>query len=90
VPVGVERAASATDQAFTELKIHRTKVQTEQAEGKEKREVEGTGDDRDISVTLSFENTSSTRVQVVVKKTTVTWDKDFARTVMDHIVAHSR
>ncbi len=90
VPVSVERAASATDQAFTELKIHRTKVQTEQAEGKEKREVEGTGDDRDISVTLSFENTSSTRVQVVVKKTTVTWDKDFARTVMDHIVAHSR
>lgn len=90
VPATVERAASATDQAFAELKIRRTKVQTEQGDHGEKREVEGTGGDRDISVTLNFEKTNSTRVQVVARTSAVTWDKDYARTVLDRIVANSR
>ncbi|HVH68625.1 MAG TPA: hypothetical protein VM716_12225 [Gemmatimonadales bacterium] len=41
-------------------------------------------------MTLQPEKTGSTRVQVVAKTGAVSWDKDFARTVMDHIVAHSR
>lgn len=90
VPATVDRAVSATEQAFAELKIHRTKLQTEQGDKGEKREVEGSAGDREISVTLHFENTNSTRVQVVAKTGAVTWDKDFARQVLDHIVANTR
>jgi hypothetical protein len=90
VPVAIDRATTAIDQAFAELKIHRTKQQTEQDEKGEKREIEGAAGDREISVTLQPENAGATHVQVVAKTSAIAWDKDFARTVMDHIVAHSR
>ncbi|HYK82666.1 MAG TPA: DUF3568 family protein [Gemmatimonadales bacterium] len=91
VPVSVERAGAATKRAFADLKIQQTKTSSEASEnGGEKREVDGTGNDRDISVTLKSEGSNSTRVQVVAKKSAVTWDKDFARTIVDKIVAYSR
>ncbi len=90
VPATVERAAGATTQAFDELKVRQTKSQVEQGEGGEKREIEGTAGDREVSVTLKPEGTNATRVQVVAKRTAVTWDKDFARSVLDKIVANSR
>ena len=90
VPASVDRTAAATKQAFDALKIRQTKAATEQADnGGEKRQIDGTADDRDISVTLTSDG-SSTRVQVVAKKSAVTWDKDFARAVLDKIVAYSR
>jgi len=90
VPMTIDRAAAATRQAFDELKIRETKSSTEQGADGEKREVEGTAGDREISVTLKVESAGTTRVQVVAKRSAVTWDKDFARAVLDHIVAHSR
>ncbi len=92
VPVTVDRAASATDKAFADLKIRRTQLKTEQGDqyGPQKEEVQGTADDRDITVTLNFDSPNSTRVQVVAKKSAVTWDKDYARTILDKIVAYSR
>lgn len=90
VPVTVDRVASATTRAFDELKIHQTKTSTEQESDGEKREIDGTAGDRDISVTIKAEQTNSARVQVVAKKSAVTWDKDFARTILDRIVAYSR
>ncbi|HYT05014.1 MAG TPA: DUF3568 family protein [Gemmatimonadales bacterium] len=90
VPASVDRAAAATARAFEELKIRQTKATTEQADnGGQKREIDGTGADRDISVTITSEG-NTTRVQVVAKKSAVTWDKDFARAVLDKIVAYSR
>ena len=90
VPATVERAAAATNQAFDQLKVRQTKSQVEQGEDGEKREIEGTAGDREVSVTLKAEGTNATRVQVVAKHTAVTWDKDFARSVLDKIVANSR
>ena len=90
VPATVERAAAATNQAFDQLKVRQVKSQVEQAEDGEKREIEGAAGDREVSVTLKTEGTNATRVQVVVKRTAVTWDKDFARSVLDKIVANSR
>ena len=89
VPVTVERAATATTQAFGQLKIRPTKSETEQGEDGEKRGIEGTAGDREVSVTLKVEGKNATRVQVVAKRTAVTWDKDFARSVLDKIVADS-
>ena len=90
VPTTVERAATATTQAFGQLKVHQTKSQVEQGEDGEKREIEGTAGDREVSVTLKAEGKNATRVQVIAKRTAVTWDKDFARSVLDKIVAYSR
>jgi len=90
VPTTVERAATATTQAFGQLKVHQTKSQVEQGEDGEQREIAGTAGDREVSVTLKAEGKNATRVQVVAKRTAVTWDKDFARSVLDQIVAYSR
>ena len=90
VPVPVERAGTATNQAFEQLKIRQTKSQVEQGNQGEKREIEGTAGDREVSVTLEVEANNTTRVQVVAKRSAVTWDKDFARSVLDKIVAYSR
>ena len=90
VPATPDRAAAATARAFDELKVHQTKSATEQEADGEKRELEGTAGDREISVTIKAEQTNSCRVQVVAKKSAVTWDKDFARTILDRIVAYSR
>src|SRR5881409_3513378 len=89
VPVTVERAATATNQAFGALKIRQTKSQAEQEDDGEKREIEGAAGDREVNVTLKVEGKNSTRVQVVAKRTAVTWDKDFARSVLDKIVAYA-
>ena len=90
VPATVERAAAATTQAFAQLKVRQTKAQVEQGEDGEKREIEGTAGDREVSVTLKAEGANATRVQVVAKRTAVTWDKEFARSLLDKIVANSR
>jgi Protein of unknown function (DUF3568) len=90
VPATVERAAAATAEAFSQLKVRQTKSQVEQVEDGEQREIDGTAGDREVSVTLKPEGKNGTRVQVVAKRTAVTWDKDFARSVLDKIVANSR
>jgi Protein of unknown function (DUF3568) len=90
VPVSMDRAASAARQALDELKVQSTKSATEQHPDGERREIDGTAGGRDVSVTLKAQGTNSTRVQVVAKTSAVTWDKDFARTVVDKIVAHAR
>jgi hypothetical protein len=90
VPASVARAAAATSQAFAQLKIRQTKSTTEQADnGGEKREIDGSASDRDVGVTIVAEGNGS-RVQVVAKTSAVTWDKDYARAVLDKIVANSR
>ena len=90
VPVTPDRAVTAAVRTFDELKIHQTKSATAQEADGEKRELDGTAGDREISVTIKAEQTNSCRVQVVAKKSAVTWDKDFARTILDRIVAYSR
>lgn len=90
VPVSMDRAASATRQALDELKFQSTKSATEQRKDGEQREIDGTAGGRDVTVTLKAQGTNSTRVQVVARTSPVTWDKDFARTLVDKIVAHAR
>src|SRR5947199_231648 len=89
-PATVARAAEVTNQAFSELKIRETKSEGQHGDnGGEKREIDGSAADRDSDVTITSEG-KTTRVHVVAKKSAVTWDKDFARTVLDKIVAYSR
>jgi hypothetical protein len=79
----------ATRATFRELGIRETKTSEERDGATEKRSVEGSATDRDVSVSLATER-GSTRVHVVVRKSAVTWDKDFARAVLEKIVARSQ
>jgi hypothetical protein len=90
VPVSVDRAASATRKALGELKVRQTASASEQRQDGEQREIDGTTGARDVSVTLKAQGKNSTQVQVVAKTSAVTWDKDFARAILDKIVAHTR
>lgn len=90
VPVSVERAADATQRAFDALKIRKTKVETQDEGAAQKRQISGTAADRELTVSLSTEQQGSTKVQVVARKSLVTWDKDYARSVLQQIVAFSK
>lgn len=91
VPASVERAASATRQAFDQLRIHHATLGAGQGnDDGDKQEIDGTAKDRAISVTLEPQGKGSTRVQVIAKWSAVGLDKDFARAVLDKIVAFSR
>ena len=81
----VPRAFDAARQAFQEYSITETKTGSSQEGATEKRSLEGKTSDRDVEVELRTEGTG-THVAVVVKKTAVTWDKDFAKKILNKIV----
>ena len=54
-----------------------------------KRTLQGKTSDREVEVELRPEG-SGTKVEVVAKKTAVTWDKDLARKVLGEIVERSK
>ncbi len=92
VPASVERAARATEETFDHFKIRKTKVAAEQSDEGQKQEISGTAAERreDVTVTLRAEDHGSTRIQVVARKSAVTWDKSFARAVLEEIVKSAR
>jgi len=85
----VDRVFEATKSAFKELGVTETKSSNEQEGTAEKRSVTGSANDREVTVNLKTES-SGTHVEVVAKKSAVTWDKKFARTVLDKVVALSK
>ncbi len=85
VTAPVARTADAAKQAFTSLSITETRLVTEQESGSEKRTLIGSTSDREVSVSMKAEGTG-TKVEVVVKKSAVTWDKDFAKEILRKIV----
>ena len=88
VTAPVAKASAATEQTFQEMGIDQKKSSTEQEGQKDKREIDGSTADRDVTVTIQTEGTGS-RIQVVARKSAVTWDKDFARAILQRIVALS-
>jgi hypothetical protein len=81
----VPTVEASAKRVFGEMGIKETKTSTEQAGGGEKRIIEGTRDDREISVNIETAGTGS-KVVVVVKKSAVTWDKDLAKSILEKIV----
>lgn len=90
IPAALDRAASATRQAFDQLKIREATPVGQGSDPAQLQEIDGTAGDRDVRVTLGFEERRSTRVQVVARRSTTDWDKDYARTVLGKIVANIR
>jgi uncharacterized protein DUF3568 len=89
VATPVARTLEAARSAFQEYGIAETKSSTEQDGGIEKRSLEGKTSDREVEVDLRTEG-SGTHVGVVVKKSAVTWDKDFAKRILNKIVEQAK
>lgn len=85
VTAPVATASSATQQAFQEMGISQKKSSTTQEGATDKREIDGATADRDVTVSIQTEGSGS-RINVVARKSAVTWDKDFARTILQRIV----
>lgn len=85
VSAPIARTFSATHQTFQEMGIQQTKTSSEQGRGGEQREITGTTRDGDVTVTLQSQG-DHTKVQVVARKSAVTWDKDLARRILQRIV----
>ena len=89
VSASVSRTFEAARQAFADLSISETKSGNEQEGATEKRSLEGKSGDREIAVDLKTEG-SGTHVEVVAKKTAVTWDKDLAKKILNRIVEQTK
>jgi hypothetical protein len=85
----VPTVEASAKRVFGEMGIKETKTSTEQEGGGEKRIIEGTLDDREISVNIETAGTGS-KVVVVARKSAVTWDKDLARSILERIVAGTK
>ncbi len=88
VAAPVPKASSATEQTFREMGIDQKKSSTTQEGTTDKREIQGSTSERDVTVSIQTEGTGS-RINVVARKSAVTWDKDFARRILQRIVALS-
>jgi hypothetical protein len=82
----VDQASAATQRAFRDMGITEGKSSSERDGDVETRELEGSTTDRDITVTIKSEGTGA-HVEVVARKSAVTWDKDLAKQVLEKIVA---
>jgi hypothetical protein len=89
VTVPMDQARSAVGRTFQELGITETRSSTDREGTVERHRVEGTSDDREITVSLKPEG-DGTRVEVVARRSAVTWDRDFARQILERIVQYTR
>ena len=84
-----DRTLGAARAAFQAYDVRETKTSSEQEGAVSKRTLEGATSDREVTVTIRTEGTGS-RVVVVAAKTAVTWDKEFARAILERISAEVR
>lgn len=82
----VPTVADAAEAAFVELGIRRTGLEVDDDSGRRVLRGEPESGEPDVTVTLEPEETGSTRVEVTARTSVVTWDKDYARTVIEKIV----
>jgi hypothetical protein len=88
VAAPIDKTYEAARKVFQDFGITENKTGTEQKDGVETRSLSGKTSDRDVDVNLKTEG-PGTKVDVVVKKSAVTWDKDFAREILNKIVAEA-
>ncbi len=82
VNASVDETYEAARAVFSEMGIRETRNTTEG----DKRELQGSINDLEIDVDIERKD-ETTRVEVTANKTRVTWDKDYARSLLQKIVA---
>ena len=88
VATTVDGAFTASERAFEHFGIQRTSLKVE-GDGA-KREIEGRAEARDADVKVKLERQGEgTHVEVSARTSLVTWDKDFARQIIEKIVEYA-
>lgn len=85
MPQPLEQVAAATDRAFATLEIQRTGLEIDDERERRVYRGEPAEGEPDVTVTLEAEESGSTRVEVTARMSAITWDKDYARTVIEKI-----
>jgi hypothetical protein len=85
LPASVAAVEASAKRTFGEMGITEKRTIAEEGSGGLKRTIEGTLDDRDISVAIQTAGTGA-KVVVAARKTPVTWDKDLAKKILEKIV----
>jgi hypothetical protein len=85
LPASVAAVEASAKRTFGEMGITEKRTIAEEGSGGLKRTLEGTLDDRDISVAIQTAGTGA-KVVVAARKTPVTWDKDLAKKILEKIV----
>lgn len=88
VPGGVEEVSTATERAFGDFDLTRTELRIDE-EGRTLRAQPSGGGDPEVTVTIRQEGDDSSRVEVKARNSVVTWDKDYARQVIEKIVEYA-
>ena len=83
----IDRVAASVQSTFTDQAIEVTET-SNKTEG-DKRDIKGKKGDLDVHVELSYNGAGSTKAEVTVRKNVVTYDKDYAHTLMDLIIKGS-
>ena len=84
----VESVASATERAFADLGLTRTELEIDE-DGQTLRAKPTDGGDPEVTVSIRHEGETTSRVEVTARNSLVTWDKDYAREVLEKIVGYS-
>jgi hypothetical protein len=84
----VESVASATERAFADLGLTRTELEIDE-DGQTLRAKPTDGGDPEVTVSIRHDGETSSRVEVTARNSLVTWDKDYAREVLEKIVEYS-
>jgi hypothetical protein len=81
----MENVASRSQVAMSQMDIPINASKIEK--GGEHREFSGTKGDLDVTVTLDRNDERTTKVEVTARRNLVTWDKDYAKQLLDRIIA---
>jgi len=81
--------SEATERAFEALEIRRTGVEIDDEDDRRVYRGEPIDGGPDVTVTLETEDSGSVKVEVTARRGPVTWDKDYARTVLERIVSEA-
>lgn len=84
VDASIGDVAGRAEKAFTEFDIVQDASSSER--GGDERELKGKKGDLDVTVAMERQSPNTTKVEVTARKSTVEWDKDFARQVLANIV----
>ena len=81
------RGARRTEQVFAEMGITVTGREIETENGRREIEIKGETADLDVKADIESETATSSRIHVEARKSAVEWDQDFAKAVVERIVA---
>ncbi len=83
----VDEVARKTERVYADMGIAITGREREAENGRLEVEIKGETADLDVKTDIESETSTSSRIHVEAQKSAVEWDQDFAKAVVERIVA---